>query len=89
MWTGEEVLYLGLDRGLRYDPSADQWSRLPTPPNQNLVWQVSASSTWAEDGLMVWGAGCANTIPVENPDELSCRPDDFGITYVPAPAKAT
>lgn len=61
VWTGKRMLVWGgsdggksLRDGYLYDPRADKWETLVTPPN-NFSIRYLASAVWTGNSLMIWG----------------------------------
>lgn len=52
VWTGAVVLVWSGSRVVAYDPRANSWSRISTPP---LRPRTGESITWTGRSLVVWG----------------------------------
>lgn len=51
-WTGEELVVWGLRATVAYDPVADRWRALPTPP---VPPRLGGRMAWTGRYLVVWG----------------------------------
>lgn len=81
-WTGTEVLVVGNADGdtgevsaavvaVAYDPAADRWRTLPTPPSGTGTGGHTA--LWSGDELLVWGAAGRQGRPGAAYDPLTDR----------------
>lgn len=64
VWTGEEMIVSDVEAAEAYDPTVQEWRRLPAPPEMDNY--CRRSTVWTGSEMLVWGCSQAAYSPERN-----------------------